>query len=32
MRSSRLVQEHGRQAHGVESTREEILAIAVEVP
>lgn len=27
-----LVQEHGRQAHGVESSREEVLAIAVEVP
>jgi len=23
---------HGREAHGVESTREEILAIAVDVP
>ena len=23
---------HGREAHGIESTREEILAIAVEVP
>lgn len=27
----RLVQAHGREAHGTESTREEILAIAVEV-
>lgn len=26
------VQAHGRDAHGTESTREEILAIAVEVP
>lgn len=26
------VQAHGREAHGTESTREEILAIAVEVP
>jgi predicted small metal-binding protein len=25
------VQAHGREAHGTESTREEILAIAVEV-
>jgi predicted small metal-binding protein len=23
---------HGREAHGVESTREEVLAIAVDVP
>lgn len=23
---------HGREAHGIESTREEILAIAVDVP
>ena len=26
------VQAHGREAHGIESTREEILAIAVDVP
>jgi len=26
------VMAHGRDAHGIESTREEILAIAVEVP
>jgi predicted small metal-binding protein len=26
------VQVHGREEHGIESTREEILAIAVDVP
>ena len=26
------VQAHGREAHGIESTREEILALAVDVP
>jgi predicted small metal-binding protein len=26
------VMAHGREAHGIESTREDILAIAVEVP
>lgn len=26
------VMAHGREAHGIESTREEILAIAVDVP
>jgi predicted small metal-binding protein len=26
------VQAHGRDIHGIESTREEVLAIAVEVP
>jgi predicted small metal-binding protein len=27
-----LVMAHGRDAHGIESTREDILAIAAEVP
>ena len=26
------VQAHGREAHGIESTREEVLALAVSVP
>ena len=26
------VQAHGREAHGIESTREEVLALAVDVP
>jgi len=26
------VQAHGREAHGIESTREEVLAIAIDVP
>ena len=26
------VQAHGREVHGIESTREEILAIAIDVP